>query len=80
MELICLIAGHNKVLDVKHENGSSKYYTVCSDCHKKWPVKQLNEQVNEHVDEHIDEQPENQKELAMESKELIVPNFYESVV
>ena len=76
MELICLIAGHNKVLDLKQENGSSKYYTVCSDCHKRWPDEQLNERLQKHVDE----QPDKQKKSATNSKRLIVPNFYGSVV
>jgi len=44
--ILCLITGHNKILERKKENGKEKYYTVCSQCNKKWYNKQLSETVH----------------------------------
>ena len=43
MKLTCLIIGHNKILDKKHENGYSEFYHVCSQCNKTWFNEQLSE-------------------------------------
>ena len=39
--ILCLIVGHNKVLHVNNEGGYSRYFTVCSQCHRKWLNNQL---------------------------------------
>ena len=43
MKLVCLIIGHNKILEEKHENGYSQFFNVCSQCNKKWFNEQLSE-------------------------------------
>lgn len=40
---MCLIIGHNKILEEKHENGYSEFFSVCSQCNKKWFNEQLSE-------------------------------------
>jgi hypothetical protein len=39
--ILCLIVGHNKVLHVNKEVGYFQYFTVCSQCHRKWLNNQL---------------------------------------
>jgi len=39
--LFCLIFGHNKILESSIEEGFLKYFSVCSQCHKKWLNKEL---------------------------------------
>ena len=42
MRFVCWFIGHNKILEVKHEDGDSTFYDVCSQCHKRWLNKELN--------------------------------------
>ena len=41
--LDCMIIGHNKVLEHWIEAGYTVYFTVCTQCSKKWRVKELSE-------------------------------------
>lgn len=41
--LFCLVFGHNKILEVQRKNGYSKYYTLCTQCKKRWFNKQLSD-------------------------------------
>lgn len=38
-----MIIGHNKVLEHWLEGGNDVYFTVCSQCKRKWRMKQLSE-------------------------------------
>ena len=42
MRFVCWFIGHNKILEAKLENGNSKFFDVCSQCHKSWLNKELN--------------------------------------
>jgi len=39
----CMIIGHNKILEHKIVDEYDVYFTVCSQCEKKWKMKQLSE-------------------------------------
>ena len=39
--LICLIIGHNKILESKKEGRFTTHYSKCSQCEKKWFAKKL---------------------------------------
>jgi len=39
----CMIIGHNKILEHKIVDEYDVYFTVCSQCEKKWEMKQLSE-------------------------------------
>jgi len=39
----CMIIGHNKILEHRIENGYDIYFTICSQCGKKWHMEQLSE-------------------------------------
>ena len=41
--LFCLAFGHNKILEKKTKNGYSTYFTLCTQCERKWNHKQLSE-------------------------------------
>jgi len=30
------MAGHNKTLEILHEDGHDKFFTICSQCKKRW--------------------------------------------
>lgn len=36
MRLLCWVIGHNKTLERTLEDGFENYYTVCSQCGKRW--------------------------------------------
>jgi len=38
-----MIIGHNKVLENWIEGGYDVYFTVCTQCNRKWRMKQLSE-------------------------------------
>ena len=38
-----MIIGHNKVLEHWLEGGNDIYFTVCTQCDRKWRMKQLSE-------------------------------------
>lgn len=40
----CMIIGHNKVLEHWIEGGNDTYFTVCTQCNRKWRMKQLSTQ------------------------------------
>ncbi|HET6516799.1 MAG TPA: hypothetical protein VFG25_01070 [Nitrosopumilaceae archaeon] len=40
----CMIIGHNKILQHWLENENDTYFTVCSQCDRKWKIKQLSKQ------------------------------------
>ncbi len=40
MKLVCLLMGHNKILESIQDNGEFEYYTQCSQCHKNWRKKE----------------------------------------
>lgn len=40
MRLICLLMGHNKILESIEDNGKFEYYTKCSQCNKNWRKKE----------------------------------------
>ncbi len=37
----CMIIGHNKILEHRIQDGHDIYFTICSQCGKKWHMKQL---------------------------------------
>ncbi len=37
----CMIIGHNKVLEHWIEGGNDVYFTICTQCDRKWRMKQL---------------------------------------
>ena len=39
----CMIIGHNKVLEHWIEDGYDVYFTICTQCNKKWKMKELSE-------------------------------------
>lgn len=39
----CMLIGHNKVLEHWIEGGYTVYFTVCTQCSKKWRMKELSE-------------------------------------
>ncbi len=39
----CMIIGHNKVLEHQIEDGYDVYFTICTQCNKKWKMKELSE-------------------------------------
>ena len=39
-----MIIGHNKVLEHWVEGGNDVYFTVCTQCDRKWRMKQLSTQ------------------------------------
>ncbi len=39
----CMIIGHNKVLEHWIESGYDVYFTICTQCSRKWRMKQLSE-------------------------------------
>jgi len=39
----CMIIGHNKVLEHRIEDGYDVYFTICTQCNKKWKMKGLSE-------------------------------------
>ena len=39
----CMIIGHNKVLEHRIEDGYDVYFTICTQCNKKWKMKELSE-------------------------------------
>jgi len=39
----CMIIGHNKVLEYLIEEGYDVYFTICTQCNKKWKMKELSE-------------------------------------
>ena len=41
--LICLIIGHNKILESNKNRKFTMYFSKCSQCEKKWLPKKLNE-------------------------------------
>ena len=41
--VLCLIIGHNKVLQKNDCNGYYTYFTICVQCNKKWKNKSLSE-------------------------------------
>ena len=43
MRWLCWIIGHNKMLEVRHEDEYVFYFDVCSQCHKRWLNKQLSD-------------------------------------
>ncbi len=38
-----MIIGHNKVLEHRIEGGYDVYFTICTQCNKKWRMKELSE-------------------------------------
>lgn len=38
-----MVIGHNKILEHWIEGGYTVYFTVCTQCSKKWRMKQLSE-------------------------------------
>ncbi len=38
-----MIIGHNKVLEHQIEDGYDVYFTICTQCNKKWKMKELSE-------------------------------------
>jgi len=38
-----MIIGHNKILEHRIEDGYDVYFTICSQCGKKWHMRQLSE-------------------------------------
>ena len=41
MQILCLIIGHNKYLEIERVNNSEQFFDVCSQCKKKWKNKDL---------------------------------------
>ena len=41
--LWCMLIGHNKVLEHWQVDGLDIYFTVCSQCDRKWRMKELSE-------------------------------------
>ncbi len=41
MKLLCLLIGHNKILEVEREGEGTKYFETCSQCNKKWLISAL---------------------------------------
>ncbi len=41
--ILCLIIGHNKILKIKNEAGCSQYFTLCTQCHRRWINHQLSD-------------------------------------
>ena len=39
----CMVIGHNKILEHWLEGGNDAYFTVCTQCNRKWRMKQLSE-------------------------------------
>jgi hypothetical protein len=39
----CLVFGHNKVLENWIEGGYRTYYSVCTQCERRWHQKELSE-------------------------------------
>jgi len=35
------MAGHNKILEILHEDGHDKFFTICSQCKKRWLNEKL---------------------------------------
>lgn len=44
--ILCLIVGHNKMVYVNEAKGYSQYFTVCSQCKRKWLNEQLSDKPN----------------------------------
>ena len=38
-----MIIGHNKILEHRIEDGYDVYFTICTQCNKKWKMKELSE-------------------------------------
>jgi len=43
MRFICWFIGHNKILEVQHQDDYVFYFDVCSQCHKRWLNSQLSD-------------------------------------
>ncbi len=39
--VLCLIIGHNKILEARKEERFTTYHTTCTQCQKKWFTKKL---------------------------------------
>ena len=44
--ILCLIVGHNKILYANKTKGRSQYFTVCSQCQRRWFNEQLSDKPN----------------------------------
>jgi len=42
----CIIIGHNKIMENWIEGGYNVYFTVCTQCGKRWRMKELSEKPN----------------------------------
>lgn len=47
-----MIIGHNKILEHCIENGNDFYFTVCTQCDRKWKMTQLSKQHNAIIKTH----------------------------
>jgi hypothetical protein len=45
--ILCLIIGHNKVLQTKKYDMCYTYFSICTQCNKKWFDKHLSEKLPE---------------------------------
>lgn len=69
-----MIIGHNKVLEHWIEGGYTVYFTICTQCSKKWPMKELSEKPKTVIKTHtIRMRAQGQRISVVVAPKIVVP-------